>query len=322
MQRRHLLLSASGVLAMPFLALRAQELPSLIRIVLPFTAGGSLDNTVRVLAAGLAQATQKTVIVDNKAGAAGVIGSSEVVRSKPDGATLLFTTGGHTVTPVLQAKLPYDADKDFTPITSVFRASGFLLLVPADSPHQSVADVVSQAKARPGEITYASAGVGNTTHLVGALFAQAAGIDLIHAPYRGAGPIMQDLLGGVVAMTFLGTSIAKPYIDGGRLRALAISGDQRDPEFPDVPSFSELGFAGVDVPAWGGVFGPAGMPPELVEALYGAVVAATARPEFVEEIKRIGAVTETSPPAQFDAYVRSELARYRAILPPLGIELD
>lgn len=324
MDRRYFLEAlgcTAGALALPSPAFAA-EFPSVIKLIVPFAAGGPFDNTARILADGLALATRKSVIVDNKGGAGGVIGSSEVARAKPDGSTLLFTTGGHTVLPILQKKMPYDARKAFTPITQLYKSAGFLLLVPANSPYKTAQELLQAAKAKPSSLSYGSAGTGNTTHLVGALFARAAKVELIHVPYRGAAPIFNDMFAGMVTMSFLGTSIAKPFLDAGRLRALAISGDQRSPDMPDVPSFGELGIKGADVPAWGGIFGPADMAADLVDQFHKAIVFATQRPSFLEETKKIGAVVTVPAPKEFKAYIEAEFNRYQKILPPLGITLD
>lgn len=300
----------------------AQELPATIRIVVPFAAGGPLDNSARLLANGIQKATSKTVIVDNKPGAAGAIGASDVARSRPDGSSLLFTTGGHTTSPALQSKLPYDPQKDFTPISQVTVSPGFVLLVSATSPYRTAQQLIDAAKAQPGVFSYGSAGTGNTTHIVGALFARAADVEMIHVPYKGASPIVTDMLGNQITMTFLGGLIAKPYVDSGRLRPLAISGNERSPEFPDVPSFAEIGMRGVDVPAWSGLLGPKGIPDALLQRLYVAVQEGAKSPAFVADASKQGAKIVTTPPAKFASYIDSEIRRYKTQLAPLGIRMD
>jgi tripartite-type tricarboxylate transporter receptor subunit TctC len=300
----------------------AAEIPSVVKLVVPFAAGGQFDNAARILAEGLSLVTKRSVIIDNKPGAGGLIGSGEVARSKPDGSMLLFTTGGHTVLPILQKRMPYDARKAFTPITQVYRSAGFLLLVPADSPFKSVQELLQVAKAKPGTLSYGSAGTGNTTHLVGALFARAANLELVHVPYKGAAPIFNDMHSGLISMTFLGTSVAKPFVDSGRLRVLAISGDRRAADFPSVPSFAEIGLHGADIPAWGGIFGPAGMSSDVVDQLYKALLVASQRDAFSQEMKRVGAALTVTPPQEFKAYIESEFNRYQKILPPLGINME
>jgi tripartite-type tricarboxylate transporter receptor subunit TctC len=300
----------------------AQDLPPTLRIVVPFAAGGPLDNSARLLAEGIAQVAGRTVIVENKPGAAGVIAASEVARARPDGSTLLYITGGHTTTPALQAKLPFDPLGDFTPVTQLTISPGFLLLVPASSPYRSAAQLIEAAKAKPGTLSYGSAGNGNTTHLVGALFARAAQIDLIHVPYKGSAPIVTDMLGGQLTMTFLGGTIGKPYIDSGRLRALAIAGDERSREFPDVPSFAELGLRGVDVPAWSGLLAPKGLPQPVLQRLHEAIQAAVKSPAYAADAARQGARVVVNPPAQFAAYMDGEIRRYKEQLAPLNIRMD
>ena len=313
--------TAAAASLVPSLSL-AQELPATIRIVLPYAAGGPLDNSARLLADGIHKATGKTVIVDNKPGAAGAIGASDVARSKPDGSSLLFTTGGHTTSPALQAKSPFDPLKDFTPVAQLTESPGFVLLVPASSPYLTAQQLIDDAKAKPGTFSYGSAGIGNTTHIVGALFARAAGVDMIHVPYKGASPIVTDMLGNQISMTFLGGLVAKPYVESGRLRPLAISGSARSPEFPDAPSFAEIGLRGVEVPAWSGLLGPKGIPNDVLKRLYVAVQEGAKHPAFVADAAKQGANIVVTPPNRFAAYLDSEIRRYKKALAPLGIRMD
>ncbi|MNV21930.1 Tripartite tricarboxylate transporter family receptor [compost metagenome] len=324
MKRRHLffIVTASTVAVLSSPTLWAQDLPATIRIVVPYAAGGPLDMSARLLAEGIQKTTSKVVIVENKPGAAGTIGASDVARSRPDGSSLLFTTGGHTTLPALQAKMQYDAQKDFTPISQLTVSPGFVLLVPATSPYKTVKQLIDAAKAKPGVLSYGSAGTGNTTHIVGALFARAAGVEMIHVPYKGSAPIVTDMLGNQITMTFLGGLIAKPYVETGRLRALAIAGDERSPEFPDVPSFSEIGLRGVDVPAWSGLLGPKGIPDALLQRIYVTVQEGAKNPAFVADAAKQGAKIVTTSPAKFASYIDSEIRRYKAQLAPLGIRVD
>lgn len=324
MKRRQLLsvLAASVAATISAPMAWAQELPATIRIVVPFAAGGPLDSSARLLAEGIQKATSKTVIVENKPGAAGAIGASDVARSRPDGSSLLFTTGGHTTSPALQTKLQYDPQKDFTPISQVTASPGFVLLVPASSPYRTARQLIEAAKARPGIFSYGSAGTGNTTHIVGALFARASGLDMIHVPYKGSSAIVTDMLGNQITMTFLGGVIAKPYVESGRLRPLAISGNERSPEFPDAPSFAEIGLQGVDVPAWSGLLGPKGIPDALLQRLYVAVQEGARNPAFVADSTRQGARIVVTSPATFASYIDSEILRYKTQLAPLGIRMD
>lgn len=315
------------LLALGIASLLAAVLPSVavaqsdvVRIVVPFAAGGALDVTARALADSLRLVTGRPYIVDNKPGASAIIGTTEVARAKPDGSVLLFMTGGHTTNAVLFKNLPYDSVRDFTPVTQVSGSPGFVLLVRARSPYKSVEELLQAARQKPGAISYGSAGVGNTTHLVGALFARAARIDMLHVPYKGSA--MNDLLGGSIDAMFLGTTLARPYLQEGTVRALAISGKERVSDLPNTPSFAELGFSEADISAWTGLWGPAGMPPAVTKKLQEDVAKAVKRPEYIDRTRSLGLVEVSSTPAEFSAYVAAEIERYRKQLMPLGISMD
>jgi len=313
-------LFAAAALVSALVSTPAEAQRDLVRIVVPFAAGSPLDVPTRALVESLRLVTGRTYIVDNKPGAGGIIGTSEVARAKPDGSVLLLTTGGHTTNAVLYKKLPYDSMRDFTPITQVSESPGFLLLVGPESPYKTVRQFIQAARDKPGALTYASAGIGNTTHLVGALFARAAGIDMLHVPYKGSP--MTDLIAGRIDAIFLGTTLARPYLQEGTAKALAISGAARVSDLPDVPSFAELGFAEADVAAWTGLFGPAGMPAETAQKLQADVAAAIRRPEYLARTRILGLTPVASTPAELSAYVAAEIERYRKQLAPLGISLD
>ncbi|WP_208513581.1 tripartite tricarboxylate transporter substrate binding protein [Variovorax paradoxus] len=318
----HRLSAALAALLLPAfpLAALAADGPAVVRIVVPFGAGNPLDTSARVLAQSLSQVTQRQFIVDNKPGAGGLIGTAEVARARPDGSVLLFTTGGHTTNAVLYNKLPYDTLADFTPITQIHKADGFVLLVRADSPYKSVADVLQAARAKPGSVSYGSWGTGNTTHLVGELFSRSANVSLLHVPYKGSP--LTDFLGGHVQLTFLGTSLAQPLLQEGKVRALAITNPHRVASLPEVPTLEELGIRNVDVPAWSGLLGPAGMPAAMADGLQKDLASAVKLPDYQASMKIQGVTPVISTPAQFAAYIRSEVQRYRQQLAPLHISLD
>ena len=292
----------------------------MVRIVVPFPAGNPLDATARALAESLRQTTKRTYIVDNKPGAGATIGTSEVARAKPDGSVLLFTTGGHLTNAVLHTKLPYDVTRDFSPITELTVSPGFVLLVRADSRFKTLADVIAEAKARPGAVSYGSWGIGNTTHLIGALFARSAGIDLLHVPYKGSP--LQDFLGGHVDLTWFASSLSLQMIQEGKVRALATTWSRRTSELPNVPTLAESGFKDVTLPAWSGLYGPAGMPATLVRSIHADVEAASRRPEYVAAMKTIGVTITNLPPPQFAAQNAEELRLYQKEIAPMGIRLD
>lgn len=290
-----------------------------VRIVVPIGAGNPFDSSARALAEALSRVIGKSVIVDNKAGAGGRIGTAEVAKAKPDGNTLLFTTAGHATNAGLYEKLGYDPVKDFTPITITTASSGFVMMVRADSSYKSVADVVKAARETPGKVSYGSFGNGNTTHVIGAMFARSARVDLIHAPYRSP---VNDFLGGHVDMVFMGTSTAIPLIKGGRARPIAISSEKRDPDLPDVPTFAELGYQDVSVPAWSAFLAPGGMSPQATQKLFEQISQAVKSASYQETLKITGAKVILMPPAEFSKYLAADVARFRKVLPELGIKGD
>ena len=310
---------ALAALAAAILPAAAHAESNLTRIIVPVGAGNPFDSSARALAEGMAKVSGKSVIVENKAGAGGRIATTEVARAAPDGATLLFTTAGHATNAGLYKNLPYDPVKDFTPITIVSKSSGFVLLVQADSPYKTVQDLIAAAKARPNQISYGSFGIGNTTHVIGALFARAVDLKLLHVPYKS--PVF-DFLGGHVNMVFMGASTALPLIKDGRVRALAISSEAPDPNFPGVPTFRELGYEDVDVPAWSGVLAPRGMPPEQAQALYKQFSEAARQPVFQDYLKLSQAQLVLMTPEQFAKALEADVARFRKVLPELGIEAE
>ncbi|HZF83851.1 MAG TPA: tripartite tricarboxylate transporter substrate binding protein [Burkholderiaceae bacterium] len=298
---------------------RGQAAGQVVRLVVPFPGGNPVDALARSLAEALRQTTGRTYVVDNRPGAAGTIGSSDVARAKPDGTTLLFTTGGHLANAVLHSKMPYDVTRDFTPITQLQVSPGFVMLVRQDSRFKSVADVIREAKAKPGTISYGSWGAGNSTHVAGAMFARAAGIELLHVPYKGSP--LQDFLGGHVDITWFSTLLSLQMIQEGKARALAVGYERRVPELPDVPTLAELGIRNADLPAWSALYGPPGMPGALVQAIHAEVVTASRQPAYLAAMKYAGTVVNM-PPAQFARFNEEELARYRRDLTPLGISVD
>lgn len=289
------------------------------KIVLPVGTGNQTDASARVLAEALRQVTGHSWIVDNKAGAGGTIASAEVARAKPDGHTLLMTTAGHTTAAALYSKLPYDSVKDFTPISLITRSSGFVLVVRTESPYKTARDFIEAARAKPGTISYGSFGIGNTTHVVGALFSKSAGIDLLHVPYRSP---MSDFLGGQVDSVFIGDSLVTPLIQQGKVRALAISSSKRAATLPDVPTFDELGIKNADVPAWSGLLGPAGMSPASVQMIYKSLQAAIKTNTYQANAKALGSNVVLTSPDEFAKELESQVTRFKAQLPPLGIRLD
>src|SRR5476651_321712 len=281
---------------------------SALRIVVPFGAGSGTDNTMRVFAEAFRTATGRTVIVDDKPGGGTTIGSLEVSRAKPDGNTILYTTGGHTTNAVLMRKLPYDPIEGFTPIMLMTRSQGFGLMVPGNSRFKTLPDYITAARAEPGKINYGSSGIGNTTHVVGELFCRSAKVQLTHMPYKTT-PI-QDAIAGTIDSFFVSPSLILPYLQAGKLRMLGISSAKRMPQLPDVPSFGEFGIE-ADIPGWSGFWGPAKLPAPTVDQLYATLKKAAHEQSFEAYTTNNGGAIVCEPPAQFAAYVASEIERYR-----------
>jgi tripartite-type tricarboxylate transporter receptor subunit TctC len=312
--RRGVLAGATLLATSP--AARAEEN---LRIVVPFGAGSGTDNTMRVFAEAYRTANGRTVIIDDKPGGGTTIGTLEVSRSKPDGNTLLYTTGGHTTNAVLMRKLPYDPIEGFTPITLLTRSQGFGLMVPGTSRFKTMDEFLAAARAEPGKITFGSSGIGNTTHVVGELFCRSAKVQLVHVPYKST-PIA-DAIAGTIDSFFVSPSLIMQYLQSGRLRMLGISSARRMKQLPDVPTFGEYGIE-ADIPGWSGFWGPPKLPPATVDALYKSLLKAAHEKSFETFTSDNGAEIVGLPPAAFAAYVASEIERYKKVLPPLGIQID
>jgi tripartite-type tricarboxylate transporter receptor subunit TctC len=298
----------------------SQTLPETTRIISPFPAGNPPEASMRALAQALSQTSGRNYVVDNKPGAGGLLAGIEVAKGKPDGSLLLHVTGGHASSAVLYSKLPYDAINDFTAVTQLLTAPGYALMVRSASPYRTVQELIKAAQAKPNSIGFASNGNGSAPHLVGALLGRAARAEFVHVPYKNSP--MPDVIAGHVEFTFLGTTITRPLVTSGQVRVLAVSSSSRLPEYPDVPTFAELGYEGVDVPAWAGLLAPKGLPLELANRMQREIVVATKYPSFVTYITGAGSDLVTTTPTQFSAYLKSEVGRYQKMLPPLGIKMD
>ena len=318
--RRQLLAAALAGPLNPFVA-SAQPHDHPLKVIVPYSPGSPVNAAGRLFADALTQVTRRPSAVENKTGAGSVIGSLEVHRAKPDGATILCTSGAHTTNAVLMRKLPYDSLTGFTPISLLTSSEGFALLVQGGSNFRTLSQWLAAAKkAPPGQYSFGTGGIGGTLHLFGSLFARAAGVELTHVPFRGQPTT--EMIGGQIDLMFALPTPLLPHIQSGKLRVLAVSGKERNPRLPDVPTFKEFGINTHEVPAWVGLFGPPGMAPAMVDAMHRDIVKAVYQPAFRDNIIESGGQVVASPPAAFRDFVASEIARYKRILPPLKIQLD
>jgi tripartite-type tricarboxylate transporter receptor subunit TctC len=290
-----------------------------VRVIVPFPAGGPADTLGRMLADKLAAAWGQPVVIENRGGAGGNIGAEIAARAAPDGYTLLINPSNHVINASLYAKLPFDPLTDFTPLTEV--ASYMLVLVVHPSlPVHSLAEFVSYARAQPKGLTLANASNGSPTHLTAALFAQTAGLNVVHVSYRGAAPATTDVLGGQVPAMFDNPMNALPHAKAGALRALAVTGAQRLALLPDVPTVAESGYPGFESGTWYGLFAPARLPPELAAKISADAIAALHEPDVQQKLAAQGFDVIGSDAATFAAHLRTELVKWSAVVKAAGLK--
>jgi tripartite-type tricarboxylate transporter receptor subunit TctC len=300
----------------------AQGWPSRpIRMVVPLSPGGFADVPGRILAARLSGLLGYNVFVENRPGAGGTIGADFVAKSAPDGYTLLFTGTPHVISAWIYKKLPYDPLKDFEPVALV--ASGpYVLVVNPQLPVHSIPELIAAAKAQPGKIDYASSGNGSAQHLVSALFASMAGIELNHVPYKGSGPAMQDLLGGQVKVSFAGIPNVLPHVKAGRLRALAVSTPQRSPDLPDVPTAAEAGVPGYQATLWLNLAAPAGTPGDIVQRVYAETAKALQDAELQQNFRAAGVEASPMSPQELAGFMRGEYEKWGKVVRDTGATVN
>jgi tripartite-type tricarboxylate transporter receptor subunit TctC len=290
-----------------------------VRIVVPFAAGGPSDLTARLMTLKLAAALGQTFFVENRPGAGSNLGTASVARAAPDGYTLLVTSSAFVVNPALYKQVPYDPIKDFAPITELDTSPNVFIATLA-SGIASIKDLVARAKAKPDELSYASAGIGTTPHLAGELLKIAAGINVTHIPYQGAGPAMQSVLSGTVPLMCASLPGAHPSILNGAVRALAVTGTQRWYDMTDVPTMLELGFSGFVSDTFHGMLAPAGTPPEIVDRLAEVSLDSLRQPEFQERLRTLGFEVIGEGPDAMRRRIADEVQRYRDLIAKAGIE--
>ena len=291
-----------------------------IRLVVPAAAGGAIDVVGRIVGLKLGEQLGQTIVIDNRGGANNIIGTEIAARSPPDGYTLLITAGAHTINPAVYRKLPYDALRDFTPISHIANSGGLVIVVHPSFGARTLQQLIDMARASPGKIAYGSAGFGNSTHIAGEMFQVMAGVKLIHVPYKGAGPAVNDLLGGQIPLMFGPSPVVVPMVQAGRLRPLAFTGLKRSSQLPDVPTVDEAGVKGYENSGWYGMYGPRGVPKAIVARLNAALVAIVKMPDTRERFAALNLEPVGSSPEQFAQFLKDDLEKYARIAKAAGIK--
>ncbi len=290
--------------------------------VVPFPPGGAMDVIARTLGETISKDLGQPIVVENKPGAGGNIGATQVSNAKPDGYTIMIVANGMAVNPSLYKRLGYDPIKDFEPISLLADVPNILVTQASRKDVNSITDVIEQVKANPGKYTYASAGVGTSIHLAGALFTYLGKLDMLHVPYKGSGPAVSDLLGGQVDYMFDSITSSKPHIDAGKLKALGITTSKRSSSLPDVPTIAESGMPGYELRPWFATFAPAGTPAEVIQTLQKAMVKAMETDKVKTTFKTIGAEKIGSTPEELKAYLQSETDKWKKIISDTGISAN
>jgi tripartite-type tricarboxylate transporter receptor subunit TctC len=316
-----LALNAAAALIALTATVAAQNYPAKpIRMIIPFPPGGGSDVTGRAVATALTERLGRQVIVDNRAGAGGVIGTEIAANAPKDGYTLLMVSLAHTVNPSLyDLKGRYDPIKSFVPV-AIIAASPVVMVVNPNVPVKSVAELVALAKKQPGKLQFASAGVGSVTHLAGELFKYTAKIDMLHVPFKGAGPATIDVVAGHTSLMFGGLLATTPQIRSGKLRALGVGSLKRNPVFPDVPSIAEAGVPGYETVNWFGIVAPAGTPPAIVERLHREITAVQNLPAIKKQFDSDGATIVRMSPAEFGTYMAADMTKWQRVVKESGIK--
>ena len=293
-----------------------------VRWVVPFPPGGAMDVIARTLGEPMSRQLGQTFVIENRPGAGGNIGVDSVAKAAADGQTMMIVANGMAINKFLYAKLAYDPVKDFEPVSLLAVVPNVLVTGATRSQARSVADVIAEAKARPGKLTYASAGNGTTIHLAGELFASMAGVDMLHVPYRGSGPAVTDLLGGQVDYMFDSITSARPHIDSGKLRAIAVTTKTRSSALPQVPTVAESGLPGYELTPWFAVYMPAGTPPAVVARMNKALLDAMSLPAVKQRFAAIGAEPIGSSPQQLRLHLQSEMDKWGKVIAERNIKAD
>ena len=292
-----------------------------IKLIVPYPPGGGTDVIARIVQEPLAKELGQQVIIDNRGGAGGSIGSALAAQSPSDGYTVLFTLSSHTINPAIYSKLSFDTEKDFSSVVTVASLPQILVANP-NFPAKTVKEVIEMAKAKPGSISYASVGNGSPGHLAGAMMATDAGVEMTHIPYRGGGPAVTDVIAGQVPLLWVSIPAAAQFVKTGKLKALAVSTVKRSAVFPDVPTMVESGFKGFEVDSWYAMFVPAKTPQAIIERLNKATVNVLAQPEVKEKLLGQGAEAVGDSPAQLSGVVKKEIAKWKQVVKSANIKVD
>ncbi len=325
MQRRSIALAALALALAP--AVHAQANASAgfpnkpVRLVVTYPPGGTVDAVARILGPKLSQIWGQAVVIDNRAGGGGIIGAQAVLAAPADGYTLMMDASNHAQNPALKKRMPFDTLKAFAPVSLVLKVPSVLVVNP-NFQVGSPKELIAYAKAHPGKVDYASSGNGSAQHLAGELFALKTGTPMTHVAYRGGGPAMVDVMAGTVPVLFASLASALPYIQGGKLKPVAVAGQRRSPVLPDTATFTEAGVPGVDVYEWNALFAPAGAPPALVEKISKDVATALSDREIKARLMSLGAEVIGSTPKELEQYRRAEIAQWAALGKQANISLD
>jgi tripartite-type tricarboxylate transporter receptor subunit TctC len=309
-----------GLLALSYGA-SAQYPNKPVHLIVPFGPGGFTDVAARILQKELQPVLGQPIIVENKPGAGSTIGTDFVAKAPPDGYNLVMISTTHVISPHLYKEMPYDPIKDFAPVMKLAEGA-YVLVVNSKAPYRSVKELVAAAKAKPGSIDYASSGNGSSQHLVGALFANMSGAKLNHVPYKGSNQAMQDVIGGVVPVSFVGMPNALPNMASGKIRALAVTTKQRDPQLPDVPTMEEAGVKGYDATIWLALLAPKGTPADVVQKINAAVTQVLSKPDAKKLMATAGVDVATGSPDELQKLLQSELDRWGKVVKETGATVN
>jgi tripartite-type tricarboxylate transporter receptor subunit TctC len=315
-------LALAGLLAWPLLTLAQSNYPTKpIRFISPFAPGGSTSTVARLIGQKMTESWGHNVIIDNRPGGNTIIGTDALAKSPPDGYTIILTTNTHIINPSLFPKLPYDPIKDFAPVGNVY-SSEFVLVINPAVPASNLQELIALAKAKPGQLNYATTGAGGSGHLANEMLAMLAGIKTQHIPYKGAGPAMVDLIGGQVQMFINNPLTVIPHISSGRMKAIAVTGEARIPALPQVPTFTEAGLPGLDIRPWFCVLAPAGTPRAIINKLSTEIARIIAMPDVQDYLAKQGMNPFSSTPEQLAALMKNDMAKWAKVIKTANIKLE